>query len=112
LCDLFLGIEMISLTPTIVNMLRTFEKRLPKDFPTVGVLVPKILKNSPASLGGIQPRDIIVEFDGHPVKSSDEILNLVGDEVGRKIKVKILRIEDGKVAQREFTLITEALKDV
>jgi len=35
----------------------------------------------------------------------------VGDEAGRKINVKVLRIEDGKVVKREFTLITEALKD-
>jgi len=41
-----LGIEMVTLNPTIVNILRTMEKRLPKDFPTTGVLVPKVISQS------------------------------------------------------------------
>jgi serine protease Do len=57
-----------------------------------GVLVAKVLDNSPAQKAGIKDSDIIREFDGKPVKNVRELLSVVGQsEVGRKAKAVIIR---------------------
>jgi len=107
----YLGIEMVTLKPTIINILRTDPKRSSEQLPSTGVLVRKVDKSSPAYVSGIRPHDIIVEFDGKAIKSSDEVIDLVGDEVGKKIKLRALRMEDGKIVKKDFTIVTEILKD-
>ena len=67
-----------------------------------GVLVAKVIKDSAADKAGIKQGDIIVAIDGKPVKTSDELINIirshsVGDhiivEVARKGLSETLRLE-------------------
>jgi serine protease Do len=60
-----------------------------------GVLITKVMKNSPAEEGGLKSGDVIVEFDGKPVKSvSDLQLKVINTKPGEKVKVKVIR--DGR----------------
>jgi serine protease Do len=57
-----------------------------------GVLVAKILVNSPAQKAGIKESDIIKQFDSKQVKNVRELLNSVAAaQVGKKVKVLLAR---------------------
>ncbi len=67
-----------------------------------GVLVAKVLENSPAQKGGIKESDIIKQFDNKNINNVRELLNTVGRvEVGRKVKVLVVR------DKKEMTLEVE-----
>ena len=62
---------------------------------TEGVLVSDVNENSPAKEAGFAGGDIITEYDGKPIRDVNHLRNNVAQtEVGKKIKVKVLR--DGK----------------
>ena len=47
---------------------------------------------SPASAAGVLVGDILVAFDGRQVESTDDLLDLlVGDRVGRRLTLQVLR---------------------
>ena len=57
-----------------------------------GVLVAKILENSPAQKAGIKEGDIIKQFDNKPINNTKELLSMVGkSEVGRRVKIVVNR---------------------
>ncbi len=59
-----------------------------------GLLVVAVSPGSPAEAGGILVGDVVVAFDGHPVHSPVDLLELLqGDRVGRAVPVRIVRGE-------------------
>jgi serine protease Do len=57
-----------------------------------GVLVAKVLENSPAQKAGIKESDIIKQFDNKPVNNTKELLSIVGKaQVGRRVAVTVVR---------------------
>jgi serine protease Do len=57
-----------------------------------GVLVSKVLENSPGEKAGMKESDIIRKFDNQPVDNVKELLACVGKaEAGKKVKVTVLR---------------------
>jgi serine protease Do len=60
-----------------------------------GALVAEVTPSGPAEKAGIQARDVVVEFDGRPVKEMKDLPRIVAETpIGRKVKVKVIR--DGK----------------
>jgi S1-C subfamily serine protease len=56
------------------------------------LLVVGVTGGSPAATGGVLVGDLVTDFDGHPIESPEELLDLLlGDRVGRKIAIKVLR---------------------
>jgi S1-C subfamily serine protease len=56
------------------------------------LLVVGITSGGPAAAAGVLIGDLILEFDGHPVASPEDLLDLlVGDRVGRKVIIRVLR---------------------
>lgn len=78
-----------------------------------GVIVAKILPESPAEKGKMKNGDIIKTFDGKPVENVRELLKLVGRApIGKKIKVGVLRNKkdltlDIEIAQRPEAMAME-----
>jgi S1-C subfamily serine protease len=67
------------------------------------LLVAGLTPASPAEAAGILVGDIIVEFDGHPVGSPEDLFDLLaGDRVGRAVPVRILR--GGQLAELAVTV--------
>ncbi|MBI3178314.1 MAG: trypsin-like peptidase domain-containing protein [Deltaproteobacteria bacterium] len=57
-----------------------------------GALVSEVIKDSPAAKGGVREGDVILEFDGKPVRSSSDLplyASMAG--VGKKVKLKLWR---------------------
>jgi serine protease Do len=57
-----------------------------------GALVGRVTRGQPAQKAGIEPGDIILEFNGKPVKNTDELVaTVVRTKPGSTVAVKILR---------------------
>ena len=93
----WLGISMGSVDSDLAEKLNFDAPR--------GAHVVAVGKNSPAEKAGIQPEDVIVEFDGETVRDSSHLMHLVGaSQVGEVVKVVVLR--DGK-EETELTVKLE-----
>ena len=56
------------------------------------LLVVGVTADSPAERAGVLVGDILLDFDGRPVESPEDLLGLlVGDRVGRTVTMKALR---------------------
>ena len=77
-----------------------------------GAVVSQVTSGGPAARAGMQPSDVIVEFNGQPVKSRDELVRLVTrTRPGATVPVKILRDRQEKtlsVTVEELDLEAEA----
>jgi len=96
----WLGVRIQSVTDDIAESLSMPEAE--------GALVAGVTKDGPAEDAGIQPGDIIVEFDGHPVESMPELPRLVADEaIGKEVNVVVLR----KGERQEIAVTLGRLED-
>jgi serine protease Do len=83
----WLGVQIQALTPELRESLNLDAAG--------GALVAGVVKGDPAEKAGLKAGDVIVEFDGRPVRSDRELVAAVGNTlVGRKVTLKVLR--DGK----------------
>ena len=56
------------------------------------LLVVGVTGGSPAAAAGVLVGDVLLEFDGHPIESPEDLLDLlVGDRVGRQVTLRALR---------------------
>ncbi|KAK7820100.1 putative protease do-like 14, partial [Quercus suber] len=101
----WLGLKMVDLNEMIIAQL----KERDNTFPNVnkGVLVPMVTPGSPADRAGFRPGDVVIEFDGKPVESIKEIIEIMGDRVGVPMKVALKRAKDNLVT---LTVIPEESK--
>lgn len=75
-----------------------------------GALVLNVEEGSPAERAGIQQGDVIVEFDGKPIKQMDELPQLVAaTPIGSRSKVVVVR--KGKRQTLEVTIAALTLDD-
>jgi serine protease Do len=94
----WLGIYIQQVTPELAESLGLKSAQ--------GALVAKALKNGPAMAAGIQRGDVIVEFDGKPVNSAQELPLMVAETpLGKSVTVKVMR--DKKPLELSVT-ITES----
>jgi serine protease Do len=83
----FLGVNMFDLTPSLAQQLGLDQ--------TSGALVVEVTAGSGAEVGGVRPRDIIVDIDGKKIDTAGEVTTLVGGhKPGDQLKITVLR--DGK----------------
>ncbi|GKV40364.1 hypothetical protein SLEP1_g48019 [Rubroshorea leprosula] len=88
----WLGFKMLDLNDMIIAQL----KERDVTFPNVkkGVLVAMVTPGSPADCAGFHPGDVVIEFDGKPVESIKEIIEIMSDRIGKAIKVVVKRAND------------------
>lgn len=99
----FVGIQMITITPKIAkeNNTNSYSNiTLPE---VNGVLVIKVLSDTPAETSGIRKGDVILEIDNQSIASSEQLQRKVEESgVGHKLQFKILR--DGSI--KELFVVT------
>merc|ERR1711871_500751 len=85
----YVGMRMVTLDRKIVED----ERMQNPNFPPVesGVMVTAVAPGSPSQAAGIEPGDIVLEFDRKPVRNTRDILNRLGVEVGKRIEMKVMR---------------------
>ncbi len=83
----WLGVGIQKITPELVETLELDDEK--------GALVSQVFDESPASEAGFERSDVIVEFDGQPIESMEQLPRIVASTpVGKSVGVVVLR--DGK----------------
>ncbi len=88
----FLGVQMVSLTPALAqenNRDPNASIRLPE---ITGVLVVRVVPNSPAATAGLRRGDVITQVDGRVISNATQLQDLVdSSQVGQALQVTIQR---------------------
>ncbi len=81
----WLGIGIQTLTPRLASSFNL-------QHPVGGVLVNSVDPETPAEMGGIVRGDIIVQFDGKEIPSSNMFQQMVADTaIGKTVSIKVIR---------------------
>ena len=88
----FIGVMMQDLTPEMAKKFNQ-DPNSPLEIPEIkGILVRRVVPNSPAATAGIRPGDVIIQVDGKQTTEGEQLLSIVEDsEVGQTLQVKIRR---------------------
>ncbi len=73
-----------------------------------GALVTSVVEGGPADKAGVEPDDIIIEFEGRIIKKRNELpIWVANTEIGKKVKLVVLR----KGKRKTLTLIIDELPE-
>ncbi|KRH97840.1 HhoA/HhoB/HtrA family serine endopeptidase [Cylindrospermopsis sp. CR12] len=88
----YLGVQMITLTPQLAKQNNT-DPNSTFELPEVnGVLVMRVVPNSPAAEGGVRRGDVIVAIDDQPISNAEQLQQVVEDSrLGQILRVKVQR---------------------
>jgi Do/DeqQ family serine protease len=79
-----LGINVQDLTPELAHGLGVAR--------TEGAVITQVQPDSPAARAGLRPGDIVIEADGHPVRSASDLRNRIAlVRAGQEIELTLLR---------------------
>ncbi|HAG82692.1 MAG TPA: serine protease, partial [Cyanobacteria bacterium UBA12227] len=88
----FLGIQMVTLTPELKENINSN----PNSSLTVdqdrGVLIARVMRNSPANNAGLRAGDVIQKINNQPVTNAEDVQKAVENtEVGNDLKLELRR---------------------
>jgi len=88
----YLGVQTVTLTPELAIQNNT-DPNSPLEVPEIkGVLVVRVLPNTPAAAAGIRRGDVIVEIDGQSITSAQQLQSVVDNSsVDQALQVKVQR---------------------
>jgi S1-C subfamily serine protease len=88
----YVGIQMISLTPELARQNNQDPNSAFFVPETAGVLVVRVMPNTPAEKGGVRRGDVILSVDGEPVTTADRLQSIVENSgVNHSLQLEILR---------------------
>ncbi|MGG6241208.1 HhoA/HhoB/HtrA family serine endopeptidase [Nodosilinea sp. AN01ver1] len=91
----YLGIQMVNLTPELKQNINSDPNRPFSVEADSGVLIGRVLPNSPAAQGGLREGDVIVAIEGQPVTESAAVQQAVErSRVGQNLSLTLQR--DGR----------------
>jgi S1-C subfamily serine protease len=95
----FLGIEMVALTPELKDNINANPNAGFTVEEERGVLIARVLDNSPADRAGFQAGDIIVAIEGEPITDASDVQQAVAQaEIGSELKLELRRDRQTVVA--------------
>jgi Do/DeqQ family serine protease len=88
----YLGVQMVTSTPQLAQQNNTDPNSM-FEIPEVnGVLVMRVVPNSPAATAGIRRGDVIVQIDDQAITSADQLQRVVEDSrLGQTLQIKVQR---------------------
>ncbi len=105
----YLGVAMEDLTPEVAKQINA-NPNSPIQIPEIsGVLVVRVVPNSPAASAGIRPGDVIIEVDGQQITQGEDLLNIV--ESSRINQLLQLKVQRGNQVQK-LSIRTAQLQNV
>ena len=94
------GVKIQSVTDDIAENMAMGKAR--------GALIADVTKTGPAEKAGIEPGDVVIEFNGKPIHEMKDLPRIVADtEIGKKVPIKIFR----KGKELELTAEVGRLED-
>ena len=96
----WIGVQVQEVTKDISKTLKLDDKD-----DAMGALVAQVMVKGPAEKAGVQAKDIILKFDGQPIKNFDKLTRIVGETpIGKKVFIDVWR--NGK--KETLSLVVEA----
>ena len=88
----YLGVQMVTLTPQLAKQ-NNKDPNSTIEIPELnGVLVMRVIPNSPAARAGIRRGDVIVQIDGKPITTAEQLQNVVEESrLGQVLQLKVQR---------------------
>lgn len=88
----YIGVQTATLTPELARENNT-DPNSPLEVPEInGVLVVRVLPNTPAAAAGLRRGDVIIQIDGQPITKVDQLQSLVDNtRLGQVLQVKVQR---------------------
>jgi S1-C subfamily serine protease len=94
----YLGIQMVTLTPEVKEKIITRFGDKINLAANQGILLVRIVPNSPAAIAGLRPGDVIKSINNQPVLKVDEVQKLVeNSKIGIPLQVQVER--NGRIFQ-------------
>ena len=85
--------------------------QLPDSIPREqGILVDQVMKGSPAEKAGLQPFDILLQYNDQKLFSPEQLTRLVGSDTGKQ-PVKLTLVRGGKVSTLDVTIGETSLRE-
>jgi S1-C subfamily serine protease len=109
----FLGIQMLTLTPELKQTINSDPNSGLSVDEDQGVLIAKVMANSPAAKAGLRSGDIIQKIGGRPVKNAEDVQKAVeSTPVGGNLPVEVRRNQaDVKVTVQPGAFPTQAQRE-
>jgi Do/DeqQ family serine protease len=99
----YLGVQMVTLTPELKKNINSSPNAGLNVEEDQGVLIAKVVPNSPAAKAGLRPGDVIQKINGQPVKDAEAVQKAVeASQVGKSLQVGVRR------SQKEVTVAVQA----
>lgn len=108
----YLGVQTATLTPQLAQQNNT-DPNSSFTIPEVnGVLVVRVVPNSPAAAAGIRRGDVIVQIDGQAITKADQLQSVVdSSRVGQVLQVRVRRgNQNQQIAVKTADLETASLR--
>ena len=88
----YLGVEMVTLTPELKENINSNPNAGLSVDEEEGVLIARVMPNSPAAKAGLRAGDVINKIDGQPVKQANDVQGAVEkSQVGRDLQLGVRR---------------------
>ncbi len=88
----YLGIQMVTLDPNVKSQVNQDAELGIQINDEKGVLITRVVEDSPAAKAGARRGDVIVKFDNREISSADQVTQMVEDRtVGDRIQMEVRR---------------------
>jgi len=88
----YLGIQMVTVDPNVKKQVNQDSDLGIKIAEDKGVLITRVVDDSPAAKAGAKRGDVIIKFDNQDILTADQVTQLVEDRaVGDKIRMEVKR---------------------
>ncbi|MDB9484537.1 trypsin-like peptidase domain-containing protein [Dolichospermum circinale CS-537/05] len=105
----YLGVQMVTLTPELAKQNNSDPNSMFTIPEVKGVLVLRVVPNSPAAISGIRRGDVIVQIDNKAITSAEQLQSIVEDStLGQALQVKVQRGDQTQI----LSVRTAELKDL
>lgn len=105
----YIGVQIVNLTPELAQE-NNRDPNAPLLLPEIeGVLVMKVIPNTPAAEAGLRRGDVIISIDNQPIKTADELQRIVDQsDLGTSLSIQVKRGNQ----TRQFRVKTAQLDEV
>jgi len=105
----YLGVQMVTLTPELAKQNNSDPNSMLMIPEVKGVLVLRVVPNSPAAIAGIRRGDVIVQIDNKDITSAEQLQSIVEDStLGQALQVRVQRGNQTQI----LSVRTAELKDL
>ncbi|MFN6218200.1 MAG: HhoA/HhoB/HtrA family serine endopeptidase [Aphanizomenon sp.] len=105
----YLGVQMVTLTPELAKQNNDDPNSMFVIPEVKGVLVMRVVRNSPAATAGIRRGDVIVQIDNKPITTAEQLQSVVEDStLGQALQIKVQRGNQTQI----LSVRTAELKDI